>query len=283
MNLYKYHALGNDYWIFDPTINPHENIDEVWIKNFCDRHKGLGGDGVLVGPKQIGENIFGVKIYNSDGTLAEISGNGLTIFSRYLCDAQQINLNEKICLIPSQKCCVHVINTEKNNIIYSNISLGIGQVTEIIKFHIPNDLRNLYSLPEIVDLYKVNMGNPHCVVPIKNPTKAIAYALGSLLETHQAFPNKTNVQFVDWNEKLLTARIEIWERGSGYTLGSGSSSCAVACAFGKHFQLENYTLNLNMPGGQLVVVNKNQVFSFTNRAYKIAGIRLITDDFKSNN
>ena len=95
MKLSKYQALGNDYWVYDPKCNENKPIDAAWVKRFCDRHKGLGGDGILVGPERIDANTFGVKIYNSDGTLAEISGNGLTIFSRYLWDAQQIHLNEK--------------------------------------------------------------------------------------------------------------------------------------------------------------------------------------------
>ena len=274
MKLTKYQALGNDYWVYDPKRNANKTIDGAWVKRFCDRHKGLGGDGILIGPERIDANTFGVKIYNSDGTLAEISGNGLTIFSRYLWDAKQIHLNEKFCLISSEKCRVHVINIKKNNLIYSQILLGQGRVIDYLKFVVPDNLKVLYNLPDVLDLYKVDMGNPHCVVPIKNPTKELACALGEILEKHPAFPEKTNVQLVDWNITLLTANIEIWERGSGYTLGSGSSSCAVACAFGQHFQLNNYTLTLNMPGGQLCVTNENQMFRFTNCAYKIADISL---------
>lgn len=274
MNLSKYHALGNDYWVYDPQINDSKTIDAHWIKKFCDRHAGLGGDGVLVGPECVDKNLFRVKIYNADGTLAEISGNGLTIFSRYLWDAQLIKLNEHFSIFTSEKCHVHVINIEKNNDIFSKILLGEGKLIDVIKYNVPDNLRSLYALPSVLDLYKVDMGNPHCVVPVEVPTKALACSLGKLLERHPAFPNKTNVQFVHWDKGSLSAHIEIWERGSGYTLGSGSSSCAVACAFGKYFDLNDYVLTLNMPGGRLDVRNENQMFSFTHHAYKIANVKL---------
>lgn len=276
MNLSKYHALGNDYWVYDPQRNDNKTIDAPWIKNFCNRHIGLGGDGVLVGPERVDENLFRVKIYNADGTLAEISGNGLIIFSRYLWDAQLIKLDEFFSIFPSEKCRVYVINTEKNNDIFSKVLLGDGKFIDVIKYGVPDDLRRLYALPPILDLYKIDMGNPHCVIPVEAPTKALACSLGKILEHHPAFPNKTNVQFVHWNKELFTAHIEIWERGSGYTLGSGSSSCAVACAFGQYFNLKDFTLSLNMPGGHLDVTNENQIFSFTNRAYKIADVKLNT-------
>ena len=275
MNLSKYHALGNDYWVYDPNLNDNNRtLDSIWVKKFCNRHTGLGGDGILVGPKQIDKNCFAVEIYNSDGTLAEISGNGLTIFSRYLCNAQRIKINEPFCLLPSEKCRVHVINIEENNDIYSKILLGKGEFVEIIKYNVPADLRRLYTLPAVLDLYKIDMGNPHCVVPVEKPIKELACDLGKILEYHPAFPHKTNVQFVHWNKESFTADIEIWERGSGYTLGSGSSSCAVACAFGKYFALDNYTLTIKMPGGQLAVTNEHQMFSFTNCAHKIADIKI---------
>ena len=84
MKLSKYCALGNDYWVIHPDEKLNLNSDEV--KHLCDRHNGLGGDGVLYGPLTRTASTFTLQIFNADGTLAEISGNGLSIFARYLHD-----------------------------------------------------------------------------------------------------------------------------------------------------------------------------------------------------
>ena len=107
------------------------------------------------------------------------------------------------------------------------------------------------------------------MVPVDKPTKALACDLGRILEVHSAFPQKTNVQFVDWAPTQPLARMEIWERGSGYTLGSGSSACAVACAYGYCFSLDCYHLKLQMPGGILEVKRHKDELSFLNQAFKI--------------
>jgi len=274
MHLCKYCALGNDYWILDPhycfEMSPQE------IQSFCDRNWGLGGDGILYGPKQK-ENTSGffVDIYNADGTLAEISGNGLTIFARYLVDYQYIKLNESFNIIPSEYCKVNATCAAQNNQIISEIILGKGYLETILDYPVTQEFQEKFSLPSLLKLYKVHMGNPHCVVPVEKVSRILAETLGPILEQHPAFPQKANVQFVAYDLETSHAQIEIWERGSGYTLGSGSSSCAVACAL-SYLKNETKTeFSLTMPGGKLTVHNNNNIFSFSNTAYKVVEIEIM--------
>lgn len=274
MRLCKYCALGNDYWILDPLHCSEMSPDE--IQSFCDRHWGLGGDGVLYGPKQR-ENTseFSLDIYNADGTLAEISGNGLTIFARYLVDHQYVNLNKSFELIPSKYCRVEAMCVPQNDQIISEIVLGKGKVEAVWDYSVGQDFQEKFSLPSALKLYKVHMGNPHCVVPVEKVSRVLAETLGPILEQHPAFSQKTNVQFVAHDLETSHAQIEIWERGSGYTLGSGSSSCAVACAL-SYLKNETKTeFSLTMPGGKLTVHNNSNIFSFSNTAYKVVEIEIM--------
>ena len=263
MRLCKYCALGNDYWILDPQHCAEMSPKE--IQSFCDRHWGLGGDGILYGPK-LDKNAseFLVDIYNADGSLAEISGNGLTIFARYLVDCQYVNLNKFFDIIPSKYCRVETMCVSKNDQIVSKIVLGKGHVETVLDYPVAQEFQENFSLPSVLKLYKVHIGNPHCVVPVEKVSRILAETLGPILEQHPAFPQKANVQFVAYDLETSQAQIEIWERGSGYTLGSGSSSCAVACALSYLKNNPQTAFNLTMPGGKLTVHNNNNIFSFSN-------------------
>ena len=267
----KYQALGNDYLVGTPDKN--ELLPAEDVRRLCHRHFGIGADGILMGPTRLGDKHFGVSIYNADGSLAEISGNGLTIFSKYLLDHHYIRLNEKFYLKPSEKCESEAVCCEENGEVMVKILLGKGYFLESFSWEVPEFFQKSFHLEQSLTLFKINMGNPHCVVPVPLPTKELACGLGTLLENHPQFPEKTNVQFVHWSPENHQATIQIWERGSGYTLGSGSSSCAVACAFAHIFKEKTGALVISMPGGKLKVNWENQSFFFSNCAYKIADVK----------
>jgi diaminopimelate epimerase len=98
---------------------------------------------------------------------------------------------------------------------------------------------------------RVSMGNPHCVLLVQHPTEELARRIGPLIENHPDFPNRTNVQFLEVIDRK-TIRIEIWERGAGYTLASGSSSCAAAAA-ARRLGLVDDEITVKMPGGALTI------------------------------
>jgi diaminopimelate epimerase len=265
MRLTKYCALGNDYWVLDPVEK--ERLSIKTVRFLCHRHRGLGGDGVLQGPMFVDKTSYGLKIWNADGSSAAISGNGLTIFARYLADKYLDKDTAQITLMPSKFCHVACQITPH----YVELQLGLATLRSRKFYEVPKNIKSTFDLPDVLPLFEVNVGNPHCVVPVKKLSPALAKTLGPLLERHPWFPDKTNVQFVHFY-KQNRGKIEIWERGSGYTLGSGSSACAVAFIYGILLGLTTYSVCLTMPGGKLQVNCNRGDCSFRNQAHRVIEI-----------
>lgn len=260
MQFHKYHALGNDYLVLDPQAcakAPTPRQTE-WI---CHRNFGLGSDGILYGPLKSKQADFGLRIFNPDGSEAEKSGNGIRIFARYLYDCQRV-----------QECVPFTLET-KGGVVECLIHKGAKKVTvEMGKVSfdsrvIPVKGKAREVLAESITVgdktftfYAATIGNPHCVVPLDVISPELAHRYGPLLETHKNFPNRTNVQFL----KVLSRKaiqIEIWERGAGYTLASGSSSCAAAAVAHKMGACDA-EITVNMPGG-IIEVSIGENFAMT--------------------
>jgi diaminopimelate epimerase len=250
MKFSKYHGLANDYLVLDPQ-DWGEQPSLPLIQALCQRHTGAGSDGVLYGPLPSTQADFQVRIYNPDGSLAEVSGNGLRIFTRYLWDQGRIG---------RQKVSIET----GGRIIYAQIEPADGEVrlemgrASFWSADIPVTGASREVLDERLEaggrsmrFCAVSLGNPHCVILGEAPTPELAQARGPLIERHPWFPRRTNVQFLEVIDRR-TLRIEIWERGAGYTLASGSSSCAAACA-AHRLGLAGDDLTVRMPGGELRV------------------------------
>ena len=210
MRFFKYHALGNDYLVLDPQDCP-KRFSLKEIQRICDRHFGLGSDGILYGPLKE-EAGYGLQIFNPDGSEAEKSGNRLLIFARYLYEKKQAPKQFKVKTTGGTVTCQIATN--------GTIEIAMGQVYF-------NGQQALKIDGETYSLHLATIGNPHCVVPSPVISEELAKRVGPQLESHPLFPQRTNVQFL----KVLDRnhiQIEIWERGAGYTLASGSSSCAAA-------------------------------------------------------
>lgn len=264
MKLIKYCALGNDYWVASAKSFP--NLSAEQVRRICNRHWGLGGDGVLQGPTYEGKKTYGLKIYNADGSHAEMSGNGLTIFARYLIDEGHVaNEGHSFYLKPSERLVrCEITNSE-------NIRLSLGRANLLFQgsVKLSDALCLRFHLPPSLTFYAVNLGNPHCVVPVKKTSKALACSLGPLFENDSNFPSKTNVQFVE-AVAGNRCKIEIWERGSGYTLASGSSACAVARVLAHLNSNDSGLFHGEMPGGTLGVEVEHENCAFTHKAIRIA-------------
>ena len=222
----KYHALGNDYIVIDPKQLTAPLTTEQ-VKLICHRNFGVGSDGILLGPLPSASARCALKIYNPDGSIAEKSGNGVRIFSRYLWDTKFVG-NEEFAL------------QTDGGIVRSTVFDGGKMVrVEMGKVSFDSEKIPVTGLPrEVINetisvggceftFCAATIGNPHCVVPLKEISAKLAHEFGALLEVHPNFPRKTNVQFLKVLDRANIA-IEIWERGAGYTLASGSSSSASA-------------------------------------------------------
>jgi diaminopimelate epimerase len=250
MQFWKYHALGNDYIVMDPKDLPAPLTIEQ-VKVICHRNFGVGSDGILLGPLPSTKAPFGLRIYNPDGSEAEKSGNGLRIFSRYLWDRK---------LVADKEFAIETVGGVVKSTVFDSgkmVRVEMGKVTfwsdeipvtgprrEVINEKITVGGRTF-------DFCSASIGNPHCVLPLPEINANMAREFGPHLEMHANFPRRTNVQFL----KVLNRaniQIEIWERGAGYTLASGSSSSAAAAVAHK-LGLCDGSITVHMPGGKLSI------------------------------
>src|SRR5271170_924846 len=241
----KYHALGNDYIVIDPKNLPSPLTTEQ-IKIICHRNFGIGSDGILLGPLPSKKAKFALRIFNPDGSEAEKSGNGLRIFSRYLWDKKRVQNGEFFVETPGgvvQATVLEkgkIVRVEMGSVSFWSDEIPVaGPRREVINE--PIHLRG-----QQFNFCAATVGNPHCVLPMKKITADLAKQIGPLLETHARFPNRTNVQLMQVLDRN-TIQIEIWERGAGYTLASGSSSSAAAAVAHKH-GLCDREISVHMPG-----------------------------------
>ena len=246
--LEKYHGLGNDYLVLDPNLNSIELTEEK-IKKICNRNFGVGSDGILYGPI-LKDNKIKVRIFNPDGSEAEKSGNGVRIFSKYLLDKGYVK--EKTFILSTLGGEVKVEYLDKAG---EKIKVAMGRVTfESEEIPVSGEKRKVIN--ETFNFkgkeYKgtcVSIGNPHCVIPMKNISKNLAESLGPYVENYKEFPNKINMQLLEVIDRN-NIKIEIYERGAGYTLASGSSSCAAA-SVAYELGLVDNKVKVHMPGGVL--------------------------------
>ena len=248
----KSHALGNDYIVVDLGRLSFPLTPEA-IRLICHRNYGVGSDGIL-GLRPSDRADFGLRIFNPDGSEAEKSGNGLRIFAKFLHDhgyarPPSFTVDTLGGLVRAgldvAGGAVGTITVDMGNATFRSDQIPVGgPPREVLREAIEVD-------GERLAFTAVSVGNPHCVVLVDALDEARIRRLGPLLEHHPLFPNRINVQFARVVSRGEVA-ILIWERGAGYTLASGSSSCAVAAACVRH-GLTDRDVQVTMPGGVLRV------------------------------
>ncbi|MFE4831704.1 diaminopimelate epimerase [Streptomyces sp. NPDC056672] len=247
----KYQALGNDYLVIDPL-----RIDLLGLPStpraarlLCDRHFGVGADGVLlgpVGPVRAGEPVV-LRIFNSDGTVCGRSANGLRIFALHLSQYHQGG-REFVIRTLAGDTSVRIEDLDAG-IVRADLGRPSFEAADVPAPGLTGRVldRPLEVTGRQFRVSCLNNGNPHTVVPLPEVSAAFAQEWGPLIAGHPAFPERTNVQFMRVVDRRTVA-IEIWERGAGYTLASGSSACAsvgAAHALG----LVDRSVRVLMPGG----------------------------------
>lgn len=251
MRFQKYHALGNDYIVMDPADFPGwtaPNTEQIRV--ICHRNFGAGSDGILWGPlPAAGKPGFGLRIFNPDGSEAEKSGNGLRIFSRYLYDRKLVSTAPFAVHTPGGEVGVTIqpggalIAVEMGRVSFRSARIPVaGAEREVINEKVRIQDREF-------TFCAATIGNPHCVIPLAEISESLARRYGPDLEIDPLFPRRTNVQFLQVLDRA-NIRIEIWERGAGYTLASGSSSSASA-AVARRLGLVDDKVTVHMPGGTI--------------------------------
>jgi diaminopimelate epimerase len=250
MRFVKYHALGNDYLVIPPS-ELGALLSREQIQRLCHRNYGPGADGLLLGPLPSDACDYRLRIFNPDGSEAEKSGNGLRIFARFLWEAGLVKGEPLTVETPGGVVTCQVENTgkmvtvEMGKVSFDGSIIPVrGEAGDVLRRRMVIDGREF-------EYCAATVGNPHCIVLCDDPTPALARRFGPLIETNGRFPKRTNVLFMHVLDRRKI-RIEIWERGAGYTLASGSSSTACAATAHK-LGLCDEDITVHMPGGQLEI------------------------------
>ncbi len=236
----KMHGAGNDF-VFLNKEKTKVAVTPTLARRFLDRHFGVGGDQLLV------LNGLKLDIYNSDGSMAEMCGNGVRAVATHLVQ----NKGLKKDFIIQTKAGPIGIGIKK-----SGVEVDMGRpILEGSKIPVrakgPIVNRSLRVGSKTFNIHGVSMGNPHCVIYVKDVNNFPVKEIGPLIENHTFFPNRVNVEFV----QVLSSshvRARVWERGAGETLACGTGACAIGVASARYGKTGR-NVKIDLPGGRLQV------------------------------
>lgn len=248
----KMQGCGNDFVILDYSEFEKANIEMSDLaKKLCDRNFGIGADGMIIPKIDCEDADISWYFYNSDGSTAQMCGNGMRCFAKYVYDKKLVDKTEF-----SVKTLAGIIKPQLlgNGLVKVNMGKPV-----LVPEQVPCKLTKCLEQKIIVDgkFYSVNavsMGNPHCIMFIQDKNSdllKLAKTVGSKFENHEIFPEKTNVEFVRINSRN-EIDLRVWERGCGITLACGTGACASVVAS----ILNNLTdgkVKVNLLGGALNV------------------------------
>ena len=251
----KMHGLGNDYLYINCIKNREPLFPEELAKRLSNRHFGVGADGIiLVCNSKIAD--FKMRIFNSDGSEAEMCGNGIRGFAKYVYDYNLIDKNEfKIeTLAGIRKVKLNTLNKS----ITENITVDMGEpILHPVKIPVltreepPIKDLKIVIKNKIFTITCVSMGNPHAIIRLHNLEDINIKEYGPLIENRSEFPKRTNVEFIEIKDRSRI-KMKVWERGAGETLACGTGACASTVAS----VLNGYTerkVVVELLGGELEV------------------------------
>jgi diaminopimelate epimerase len=267
----KYQGLGNDFVLIDNRSTSEPCLTPAQSVQVCDRHFGVGADGVIFLLSAEKGADYTMRIYNSDGSEPEMCGNGIRCLARFVADLEG-NTGS------TQSYRIHTLA----GLIVPEVQMG-GQVKvnmgqpRLLSAEIPTTL----AAPEVKvintplevegqswDVTCVSMGNPHCITFVEDVSTIALAQLGPKFEHHLVFPQRTNTEFVEvvrWDY----LKMRVWERGAGATLACGTGACAVLVA-GVLTEHCDTTATIELPGGPLFIewTGLDQVVYMTGPAQK---------------
>ncbi len=251
----KYQGLGNDFVLVDNRGQTTSLLSPEQAVAVCDRHFGIGGDGVIfLLPGESGAN-YTMRIYNSDGSEPEMCGNGIRCLARFIADLEGIAADKP------QSYAIHtlagLITPEVQTNGQVRVNMGsphlLGQ--EIPTVLVAPDEKAVNAKLEIAgqswDVTCVSMGNPHCITFVEDVAAIALEQLGPQFEHHAAFPQRTNTEFIEAIRPDYL-KMRVWERGAGATLACGTGACAALVAGVLTGRCAN-AATVELPGGPLYI------------------------------
>lgn len=252
INFTKMHGAGNDFIIVESKEVYSMDYSKL-AQKICDRHFGIGGDGFMVVEKSL-ESDVKMVYYNSDGSLAKMCGNGIRCFSKYV-------FTKKI--VDKPIFTVETLDGEKKISIRSDeylgntilVSMGKPSLTASdvpVKTNKENFIQETISIDDVkLAVSSILMGVPHTVILLEDLEEYNILKIGPIIEKHELFPDKTNVNFVQIidRENIL---VDTWERGAGKTLACGTGVCA-SVIISYFLNKVDKRVNVKVPGGELTI------------------------------
>jgi diaminopimelate epimerase len=253
----KMHGLGNDFVVVDDRERDWD-FDPDAVRWLCDRHFGVGADGlILVRPADDGRSDFLMLYYNSDGTTAEMCGNGIRCFAKWLVDRGLVRGDTLEVQTLGGSRSIEIERLPDGTMAAARVDMG-EPVLDLAA--VPADLDGLTAVDYpieteagSVNVTVVSMGNPHAVIWVDDVDTAPVGTIGPLVENHPAFTHKTNVEFAETLPDEHRIRLRVWERGVGETLACGTGACATLVASVLSRRSTGRTATIELPGGELTV------------------------------
>lgn len=255
MQFTKWHGLGNDFILVEtkPDSLPKDRI-QSFTRRLCDRNFGVGGDG-LVFVFEDKQGMINMRIFNADGSEAEMCGNAIRCVAKY---AYQKGIAKDTIFHIKTKAGVKVPELILKEGFVAAVKVDMGEPTlEREKIPVAGEpggrvvSEKIEVDGDVLEFTAVSMGNPHCLIFVPDAGSAPVRTLGPRLECHRLFPSRTNVEFVEvLNRK--EARVRVWERGVGETLACGTGACATVVGGVLAGYLDR-KVRVYLPGGELLV------------------------------
>jgi diaminopimelate epimerase len=265
MNFSKLQATGNDFILVDTITEPRKGDWGELARAMCDRHFGIGADGLILVQNSTSADLK-MRIFNSDGSEAEVSGNGLRCFVKYAIEKGLVGKMSSRAGQSNRSLTIETLSGVRkvkaymsgNKVNRAEVNMGLPQFQpEQIPVKVKVDIIPILDYPLVIDRKKLilsllSMGNPHAVSFASRPIADLPLTeIGPKVERHPVFPQRTNFEVA---RVLSRGKIEarVWERGVGETLACGSGACAIAVA-AQLLDYVNRQVDIMLEGGTLTV------------------------------
>lgn len=283
MKFVKMHGAGNDFVVIDGA---KEQISEEQLpaiaRHACDRNLGIGGDGIIVVLPSRAAN-FHMRMFNPDGSEAEMCGNGIRCFAKYLYDRK---MHTDVIMSVETLGGIKTLKLNASGGKVQTVRVDMGE-PKLLRSEIPMKgaaedrviAEPLKVTGKKIEITCVSMGNPHCVTFVDHVDEFPVEKLGPDVENHSSFPQRTNVEFIEvLNQNEIKMRV--WERGAGETLACGTGACASAVASMLNDKVQR-KVTVHLRGGDLFIewLGDNKVF-MTGPAEEVFDGKVNSAEFK---
>jgi diaminopimelate epimerase len=259
MRFVKAHGAGNDFVLL-PDPDDRLSLDAALVRALCDRHRGLGADGVIrLAPARDGDAHVFMDYWNADGSVAEMCGNGVRCVAKYVVDRRLVD------------AATVLVDTRGGIKAVEVVSRAVDGRVDEVRVDMGAPVPGKVELPVDdvgVSVTTLSMGNPHAVLVVDDVATAPVVELGPRLATHPLFADGTNVEFIAIAARDRVAG-RIWERGVGETQASGTGASAMAVA-AHLLGLADRHVRVDLPGGGLVVDWTDETLLVTGPAVEVA-------------